>query len=289
MPLMSGTILRDAYVAGYAVPAFSVHSEAMVDAVLAAAETDKSPVLLQIGQRAIRNGQMAALAQHITRQAALLQIPVVIHLDHCHEFNQVVQALRVGLTSCMMDASALALEQNISETAAVVRICHAVDVPVEGELGAIGGVEDDVAVAAEDVVVTSPQVAAQFVEATGVDSLAVAIGSAHGMYTSEPRLQLDRLREIRTVTDVPLVLHGGSGIPRAQIEASIRTGIAKINFDTELRIAYMTGWQAGARDYPDDPFSAQTVANQALQELVRAKIDWCGSAGKGGVTDAARV
>lgn len=281
MPLMSGTILRNAYAAGYAVPAFSVHSEAMVEAVIAEAETVRSPVLLQIGQRVIRNGQMPALAQHITRQAAVLQIPVVIHLDHCHDFNQVVRALRVGLTSCMMDASALALEQNIIETAAVVRLCHAVDVPVEGELGAIGGVEDDVAVTDEDVVFTSPQVAAQFVEATGVDSLAVAIGSAHGMYTREPRLELERLQEIRAVTRVPLVLHGGSGIPRAQIEASIRSGIAKINFDTELRIAYMRGWQTGATTYPDDPFSAQAVANQALQDLVRDKMDWCGSAGKG--------
>ncbi|WP_067933221.1 class II fructose-bisphosphate aldolase [Alicyclobacillus kakegawensis] len=278
MPLTSGYILRDAFAGGYAVPAFSVHSEAMVDAILAEVDALRSPVLLQIGQRAIRNGQMQVLAQHIARSAQNVRIPVVIHLDHCHQFDQVVQSLRAGFTSCMMDASSLPYSDNVQATAAVVNLCHAVDVPVEGELGAIGGVEDDVAVADEDAVFTAPDAAEKFVSETGVDSLAVAIGSAHGMYRREPKLRLDLLREIRAATGVPLVLHGGSGIPREQIEASIQLGIAKINFDTELRLAYMAGWRAGATSYPDDPFSAQCVANEALRQVVRDKVDWCGSA-----------
>lgn len=281
MPMASGVILRTAFDSGYAVPAFSVHSEAMIDAVLAEAEALGSPVLLQIGQRAIRNGQMTVLAHHITHSAQSLRIPVVIHLDHCREIKQVVQAIRAGFTCCMMDASSLPFAENVAQTATVVQLCHAVDVPVEGELGAIGGVEDDVSVAEEDVVYTSPHVAAQFVAETGIDALAVAIGSAHGMYKREPELQLGLLQEIRAVTNVPLVLHGGSGIPRHQIEASIQAGIAKINFDTELRLAYVAGWKAGADTYADDPLSAWNVAAEALRAVVRDKIAWCGSAHRG--------
>jgi len=280
LPLESGYILKTAFQAGYAVPAFSIHSEAMIDAIIAEAEALGSPVLLQIGQRAIRNGQMETLAIHTTRVAQNARIPVVIHLDHCREFEQVVRALRAGFTCCMMDASARPFAENIASTAEIVRLCHAVGVPVEGELGAIGGVEDDIDVADEDVVYTSPEIAATFVDETHIDVLAVAIGSAHGMYKSAPHLELELLGDIRSVTNIPLVLHGGSGIPRVQIEAAIAKGIAKINFDTELRLAYVAGWRAGCEVYPDDPFGALTTAQEALRTVVRDKIAWCGSAAK---------
>lgn len=275
MPIATGDILRHAYENRYAVPAFSVHTADMVDAVLAEAEAQNMPVLLQIGQRAIRNRQMASLATYIQAVAAGLRIPVSIHLDHCRQFDQVVEALRAGLTSCMIDASAQVFAENVRLTRKVVEMCHAVGVPVEGELGAIGGVEDDIDVAEEDVLYTSVESAVEFVGRTHVDSLAVAIGSAHGMYKRPPNLDLLRLQTIYEATNVPLVLHGGSGIPEAQIRESLKYGISKINFDTELRLAFTQGLKDGVNQYEDDPFSAILVAKHALRQVVREKVRFC--------------
>ncbi len=275
MPLDTGYILHDAYRNGYAVPALSVHSKAMIEAVIAEAQMRQMPVMLQIGQRAIRNGQMDSLVSDGEQIAARATIPVVIHLDHSHEYVQVVQAVRAGFTSCMIDASTLPFAENIAVTTQVVQLCHAVHVPVEGELGAIGGVEDDISVREEDVVYTSPGAASEFVRKTQVDSLAVAIGSAHGMYRQTPKLDLQRLQQIRECVSVPLVLHGGSGIPKDQIQSAIRLGISKINFDTELRIAFLRGWREGLERYSDDPFSAEQLAIHHLRELVAEKIEWC--------------
>jgi len=280
MPLASGKIVRDAWERGYAVPAFSVHSTDMIDAVLEEAQLLEAPVLLQIGQRVIRNGQMPYLVAHITQVAVACAIPVCIHLDHCHEVSQIVQSLHVGVTSCMIDSSSLPFEQNVAITKQVVELCHFVDIPVEGELGTITGVEDDVSVAEGAAAFTDPVVAAQYVARTGVDSLAIAIGSAHGMYKSEPKLDLERLAAIREAVSVPLVLHGGSGIPIAAIHAAIRLGIAKINFDTELRIAFVAGLQEAAERYADDPFSVLQLAKERLRATVCEKIGFCEAAHK---------
>lgn len=281
MTLRAGSIVQDAYKKGYAVPAFSVHSYDMVEAVCHEAEEQGMPILLQVGQRAIKNGQMPDLCRYIRDLAATLSIPVGIHLDHSHTFEQVSEALYAGVTSCMIDASHLPFEQNIRVTKEVVRMSHAAGVPVEGELGTIGGVEDDVHVKDEDVQYTSVQSAVKFVKATGVDSLAIAIGSAHGMYKQIPHLQLTRLREIHEAIDMPLVLHGGSGIPEDQILEAIALGIAKINFDTELRLAFVAGLKDGTEIYPDDPFNALQTAKTQLRQTVRQKINVC--FGKAGV------
>ncbi len=275
MPLESGYILSDAYKNGYAVPAFSVHTFDMIDAVLDEAEVQNMPVLLQIGQRAIRNGQMSALTDYISNRASKYTIPFAIHLDHCRDLDQIVQAIRAGLTSFMMDASAQPFETNVKLTKQVVSMCHAIGLPVEGELGAIGGVEDDIRVEEEDVVFTSIEAAVTFIEETNVDSLAVAIGSAHGMYKRKPKLDLDRLKQIYESTEIPLVLHGGSGIPKDQIHRAISFGIAKVNFDTELRLAFSEGIKRGVETYKDDPFSLMEQAKQILCETVREKISYC--------------
>ncbi|WAH38380.1 class II fructose-bisphosphate aldolase [Alicyclobacillus dauci] len=274
MPLYTGTILKRAYEERYAVPAFSVHNYAMIEAVVEEARELQVPVLIQIGQRAIRYGQMRSLQNHIALQAAVSPYPVVSHLDHCHDFEQIIEALRAGLTSCMIDASMRTLDENILLTRKVVEACHAVGVPVEGELGAIGGVEDDVSVADDEVVFTAPDVAERYVRETGVDSLAVAIGSAHGMYKREPSLDLDRLAAINRHCGIPLVLHGGSGIPRWQIQKAIQFGISKINFDTELRLAYLEGLKSGCERHSDDPFQAEQIAKERLREVIREKIHW---------------
>ncbi|MHB1628158.1 MAG: class II fructose-bisphosphate aldolase [Bacilli bacterium] len=278
LPLASGKIVREAWERGYAVPAFSVHATDMIDGVLEEAELLGAPVLLQIGQRVIRNGRMQGLIAHIERVTGDCGIPAAIHLDHSHEVSQVVQALRAGVTSCMIDASSLSFEQNIEMTRQVVDLCHWVDVPVEGELGTISGVEDDVAVSESSAAFTDPDLAAEFVAYTGVDSLAVAIGSAHGMYKREPRLDLVRLQKIREAVSVPLVLHGGSGIPIEAVRGAVRLGIAKINFDTELRIAFATGLQDGGARFGDDPFAALQEAKLRLRKTVREKIACCGTA-----------
>lgn len=275
MPIATGYILQDAYKDHYAVPAFSVHSFDMIDAVLAEAQEHDMPVLLQVGQRAIRNGQMQSLTDYIHQVAPSFTIPIGIHLDHCRDNNQVIQAIRAGMTSFMMDASAKPFEVNVLQTKAAVGVCHAVGMPVEGELGAIGGVEDDISVADEDVVYTSVEAAVRFVQETGVDSLAVAIGSAHGMYKREPKLDLKRLSEIHANTEVPLVLHGGSGIPQAQIREALKLGIAKINFDTELRLSFMSGIKDAAEKFPDDPYGAMEHAKKALRVVVAEKIGFC--------------
>lgn len=275
MPLATGHILREAYESNYAVPAFSVHSSDMIDAVLAEAETCSMPVLLQVGQRAIRNGQMFPLTQYIREVAPNFAIPIGIHLDHCRDPDQVIQAIQAGMTSFMMDASAQPFDVNVMQTSRAVEVCHAIGMPVEGELGAIGGVEDDIRVEDEDVVFTSVEAAVRFVQETGVDSLAVAIGSAHGMYKQEPKLQLKRLADIYEQTNIPLVLHGGSGIPKAQIQAALQLGISKINFDTELRLAFMQGMKEAAEQFADDPFGAMEHAKTALRSVVREKIDYC--------------
>lgn len=275
MPLVVGNLLLDAYQNHYAVPAISVHSLAMIEAVIEAADTAGSPVLLQIGQRAIRNGQMKSLANHIAHTAVGSNVPVGIHLDHCRTYPQVVEALYAGFTSCMMDASALPFDDNVALTSKAVETCHAVGVPVEGELGAVGGVEDDISVTEEEVVYTPVEAAVSFVERTKVDSLAVAIGSAHGMYKRTPNLDLQRLQLIYEQTNVPLVLHGGSGIPKQQIQAALKCGIAKINFDTEMRLAFVQGLRDGSDQFPDDPFSVMQFARQRFKEMVYEKIAYC--------------
>ena len=289
MPLVTGRVVRDAWEGGYAVPACSVHSADMVDAVVEEAVQQQAPVLLQIGQRAIRHGQMSALAARIRRIAGEASVPVGIHLDHCHEVSQVVQALHAGVTSCMIDASSLPLEDNVRLTRQVVEICHYAGVPVEGELGTIQGVEDDVSVADEAAVFTDPEVAAAYVERTGVDALAVAVGSAHGMYRREPRLDLERLRAIRAAVSVPLVLHGGSGIPMGALHAAIARGIAKINFDTELRLAFMEGMAAAAPSHPEDPWAVLASGKERLRAAVREKIGHCRAAQRAAPHPAART
>lgn len=275
MPLEAGNLLLDAYRNHYAVPAFSVHSLEMIEAIIEAVDEIGCPALLQIGQRAIRNGQMKYLADHIKKTAADYSVPIGIHLDHCRTYPQVVEALYAGFTSCMIDASALPFIENVELTKKTVEICHAVNVPVEGELGAIGGVEDDISVEEEDVVFTSVDAAVEFAEQTEVDSLAVAIGSAHGMYKQTPKLDMGRLRLIYEHTDLPLVLHGGSGIPKEQIQTSLKYGISKINFDTELRLAFVSGLAEGSRQFPDDPFAATQLARKRLKEIVCEKVSYC--------------
>ncbi|MCL2367990.1 MAG: class II fructose-bisphosphate aldolase, partial [Oscillospiraceae bacterium] len=202
-------------------------------------------------------------------------------LDHCENFDGVMRAIKAGCSSVMIDASGLSFRENIELTQQVAKVAHAMGIPVEAELGKVGGKEDDLLVA--DGSYTDPAEAAYFVAETGVDMFAPAIGTAHGFYVGEPKLDFDRLAEIQRRTDVPLVLHGGSGLTDEQVKRCISLGIAKVNYATELRHAATLAVREVLQDEAVfDPKQFMGRAREAVEALCIQKITLCGSAGKVG-------
>lgn len=265
---------------GYAVGAFSAHNLETAQAILDAAQETQSPVMIQIGQRVINTHGIETVKRVFDAAVANYSVPVCIHLDHCHKYPQIVQAVSVGFDSVMFDGSQLDDHENIRITRQVVEIGHALGLGVEGEIGKIGGTEDDLSVDEKDALITTVDEAKSFVDATGVDYLAVSCGTAHGVYTQEPKLALKRLAEIKQATGTPLVLHGGSGIPDDQVKAAINAGIAKVNVDTELRQAFIGGVGEFMSQNPDD-FTLAFLMNTGktrMKETVIEKIKLFGSA-----------
>ena len=213
-------------------------------------------------------------------EAEKASVPVCIHLDHGSSFELAMQALRTGYTSIMIDGSHSVFEENIALTKRVVDACAPSGVPVEAELGKVGGKEDDLDGGAGGY--TVPEEAKEFAEKTGVDSLAVAIGTAHGVYSGVPKLDLDRLTEIRKLVDIPLVLHGASGLSDDAVRESIRRGICKVNFATELRIAYSDGVKKVLSENPEvfDPKKYGTVGRENVKQLVMNRMKVCGCDGR---------
>ncbi len=282
MLVSSKELLLDAQSHGYAVGAFNTNNLEITHAIIRAAEAKKAPILIQISAGAIRYAGLDFLPM-IARQAAMkASVPVAIHLDHGPSFELVMKALRVGFTSVMRDASKLPFEQNVAEVVKVVEAAHAVGVPVEAEIGKIGGAEEHVVVSEREALMTDPDEAAKFVEASGCDFLAVAIGNAHGFYKGEPKLDFDRLAAIREKVPVPLVLHGASGIPDEQIRKAVERGICKINIDTEIRYAFATTVRKFMEENPKqiDPRKILGPAIEAMQAVVERKIELFGSAGR---------
>lgn len=204
-----------------------------------------------------------------------------MHLDHGNSFDLAMRALRAGYTSIMIDGSHDSFEENSAVSKAVAAACHPSGIPVEAELGKVGGKEDDLD-GGEGDPYTVPAEAKAFVEVTGVDSLAVAIGTAHGVYKGEPKLDLDRLSDIRKVVPIPLVLHGTSGVPDDTVRECIRRGICKVNYATDLRIAFSKGVNAVLSEHPDafDPKKYSAQGREEVKAYVKEKIKVCGSAGK---------
>ena len=243
-------LLLDAQKGGYAVGAFNVENMEMVQAVVAAAEELQSPVIMQTTPSTVKYADLAYFYANVKTAAEKASVPVVMHLDHGSSFELAMQALRTGYTSIMIDGSHESFEDNIAVTKSVVDACHPSGVPVEAELGKVGGKEDDLD-GGEGNPYTDPQEAKQFVEATGVDSLAVAIGTAHGVYKGTPKLDVNRLSEIREVVSIPLVLHGTSGVPDEAVKECIKRGICKVNYATDLRIAFSEGVNEVLHENPD--------------------------------------
>ncbi|MFS8540625.1 MAG: class II fructose-1,6-bisphosphate aldolase, partial [Tissierellales bacterium] len=223
---------------GYAVGAFNINNMEIVQAIIEAAEETNSPVILQASQGGIKYAGIEYITALGKVAAEKAKVPVALHLDHGTDFDQVMLCIRYGFTSVMIDGSKHPLRENIELTKKVVDVAHAVGVSVEAELGKIGGTEDDITVDELEATFTDPDEAKIFVEETGVDSLAIAVGTAHGVYKGEPKLDFDRIRKIKELVGIPLVLHGSSGVPADSIKKAIEAGINKINIDTDLRIAF---------------------------------------------------
>ena len=262
----------------YAVPAFNAENMEMVQAIVSAAESVRSPVMIQTTMPTVKYiGEDMAVAM-VKTAAERATVPVALHLDHCTSFDAVMRALWAGYTSVMFDGSKMPFEENVALTRKVVDAARPMGVTVEAELGTVGGKEDNVSAS---IIYTEPEEAEEFVERTGVDILAIAIGTAHGFYKGEPKLDFDRIDVIRHRIDTPLVLHGGSGIPTESVKRAISLGMSKVNFATELRAA-MTGAVRTvlADEAIIDPKKFMGPGRDAVVALCLDKIDMCGSAGK---------
>ena len=282
MPLVTTKqMLLDAQAGNYAVGAFNVENMEMVMAVMEAAEELKSPVIMQTTPSTIKYASPEMFYANVAAAAKDASVPVVMHLDHGSSFELAVHAFRAGYTSIMIDGSHSVFEENIAITKSVVDVCHAGNVPVEAELGKVGGKEDDLD-GGNGGGYTVPSEAVEFVEKTGIDSLAVAIGTAHGVYKGTPKLDVERLSEIREVVSIPLVLHGTSGVPDEAVKECIRRGICKVNYATDLRIAFSNGVKEYLAANPDafDPKKYNAVGREKVKEYVMSKMLVCGSNGR---------
>lgn len=280
MPLVTmSEILTHAESGGWAVGAFNCNNMEIVQAIVRAAEAEHSPVIIQASQGAIKYAGLDYIAALVRQAAAESSVPIALHLDHGTSFEQVVRCLRAGFTSVMIDASQLPVEENIALTRRVVETAHPVGVSVEAELGRIGGTEDDISVNDRDAFFTDPGEALAFVEATGVDALAVAVGTAHGRYKGTPRLDFERLTLLHKTVPVPLVLHGSSGVPAEAIREAVRCGARKINIDTDIRQAFTdTVRRVLAADADEiDPRRVLGPAREAATAVIRDKIRLFGS------------
>ncbi|GAA6734908.1 class II fructose-1,6-bisphosphate aldolase [Thermus oshimai] len=297
-------ILKKARAEGYGVGAFNVNNMEFLQAVLEAAEETRSPVMVALSEGAMKYGGRALtlLAVELAKEA---RVPVAVHLDHGSSYESVLKALRAGFTSVMIDKSHEDFATNVRETRRVVEAAHAVGVTVEAELGRLAGIEEHVAVDEKDALLTNPEEAKRFMEETGADYLAVAIGTSHGAYKGKGRPFIDhpRLERIAALVPAPLVLHGASAVPPELVERfraaggeigeatgihpedikkAIALGIAKINTDTDLRLAFTALIRETLNKAPKefDPRKYLGPAREAVKEVVKSRMELFGSVGK---------
>lgn len=283
MPLVtSEKMLLDAQKGRYAVGAFNVENMEMVKAVIRAAEEINAPVMLQTTPSTIKYGTLETYRAMVAVEAERSAAPVCLHLDHGNSYEIAVDAMDAGYTSVMIDGSKEDFEGNVAVTKKVVEKAKALGIPVEAELGKVGGKEDDLEADADTN--TDPKEAQEFVERTGISSLAIAIGTAHGFYVGTPVLDKERVSEIRELVSVPLVLHGASGLTDEDVKECVSRGICKVNFATELRVAYTDAVKKLLQEKPEtyDPKKLGVVGMEAVTELVKGRMKVCGCDGKAG-------
>lgn len=269
----------------FAVGAFNAYNLEMAQAIVEAAEEEKAPVIVQISQGALEYAPEQCYAGLVRTLAEAASVPVVCHLDHGVSFEVVIRCLRAGFTSLMFDGSALSMEENIRVTRELVRIAHAVGIPLEGEIGKIPDAAKG-PLSPEEMrqFMTTPEEAVQFVEGTGVDALAVAVGSAHRMRVQSAVLDIERIARIREKVGIPLVLHGASGVRDSSVKEAIQAGIAKINFATELNKAFTSALREKLAQDPEvvDVRKYGAPARERVKTVVKEKIRILGAAGKAG-------
>lgn len=253
-----------------------------VQAIIEAGKEEQSPLIFGASEGAIRYmglHNVVALARIAADESGL---PVALHLDHGSSFDVVMKCIRAGFSSVMFDGSHYPLEENIRLTQQVVEAAHAVGISVEGELGSIGGVEDDLVVADEDATIAKADEAIRFWQETQVDAMAIAVGTAHGMYKGEPKIHFDVIDEVSKAIEAPIVLHGGSGVPDVAIQKSISLGVGKINVNTENQVESVKVVRALLEGNPDmiDPRKYLGPAREAIKETVKGKMRLFGSSGK---------
>ncbi|MBS4179373.1 tagatose-bisphosphate aldolase subunit GatY [Lederbergia citrea] len=282
MAISTKNLLLEAQIGNYAVPAFNVHNLETAKAVLETAEELQSPVLLAATPGTIKYMGEEFLVGIMEASRKRYGIPFEVHLDHHENIDDIKRLVDAGVRSVMIDASHHPFEENVRIVKEVVDYASKRGAFVEAELGRLSGIEDDMSVDEKDAIYTNPQEAREFVERTGIDSLAVAIGTAHGLYKGEPKLDLDRLKEIRQVVDIPLVLHGGSGLPDELVQETIRMGICKVNIATELKNAFVANLKQHFVDHPEenDPRKYFKEAISGLKRVAADKIAMCQSAQK---------
>ena len=271
-------LLHNAQANGYAVGAFNVFNMESLQAVAQVAEEEKAPVIIMCEQRDIGFAGINYLYHLALAALADATVPIALHLDHGKDPDVVKQGIYTGFSSVMIDGSSMPFEDNIRLTREIVKVAHAQGVTVEAELGHVGGAGAEGI--NDDSVYTNPLLAAEFVQRTAVDSLAVAIGTAHGVYVEVPKLDFERLEEISQRVAIPLVLHGGSGTPDDDLQRAISLGICKINVGTDIRMQFMAAFveskAAGAKDVRD----ALSPARAVMKEVIRDRIRVFGAAGR---------
>lgn len=280
--LSTREMLKKAQREGYAVPAFNIHNLETLQVVVETAAELKSPVILAGTPSTIvyAGGEyIVAMAETAAKE---YDIPIAIHLDHYEEVDAIKHYVDLGFKSTMIDASHESYENNVRIVKDVVEYAHRFDATVEAELGRLGGQEDDLVVDEKDAMYTNPDQAKDFVDKTGIDSLAVAIGTAHGLYKGEAKLDFERLKEIRAVVEVPLVLHGASDVPDELVKKAISLGICKVNVATDLKIPFSDAVKKYFVENPNanDPRKYMTPGKEAMKKIVAHKIMVCGSNGK---------
>lgn len=279
--LVSGKdILKNALENGYAVPAFNFANMENVKAIIEAAEELNSPVILQTTQGAIDYAGFEYLAGLGRGAAQRAKVPVALHLDHGQSYDYNMKAIRFGWTSLMMDASHESFETNIEKVKEVVKVAKPLGISVEAELGVVGGKEDDIE--ADEAIYTKVSEVVEFYNSTDCDSLAIAVGTAHGIYKGEVKIDFNRIREIKSKVNIPLVLHGSSGVPNEMVAEAVSCGINKVNFDTELKLANLHALKKFLGENPEvyDIRKIYKPCMQAMKDVVKQKIIACNSNNK---------
>jgi fructose-bisphosphate aldolase, class II len=266
----------------FAVPAFNISDWAMFNGIVDISEEKDAPLILGIHPDEVRHVGPDMITA-VTQRAHRSSVPIAIHWDHGAGYGEILTAIRIGFTSVMIDGSMLPFDDNIALTRKVVDTAHAVGLSVEAELGTIGATDGEAEEGAEAIIYTDPEDAVTFVRDTGVDSLAVAIGTYHGIYppTLKPELKLDLLKEIKERVEIPLVLHGGSNNPDDEIAQATKLGINKVNISSDIKVAYhMKMREVLADERLREPLTIQPPCIDAMKVVAGHKIDLFGAAGR---------